>query len=155
MTWTIKDIEKLKLKSNLSDLKNIEGANEPKARKRGKRPSDKLKTTLNGKVSIEKESIKKLLWWYKRQGLIADYVEELQFHDVRKFRFDWAIPDLKIAIEYEGLMSKKSGHTTIGGYTSDCTKYNLAQISGWKVLRYTAKNYRDLENDLKKILNTK
>lgn len=139
MAWTRKDIEKLRLGNNLHDnpRKNtiLEG-----------------KSTINGKISVEKESIKKLLWWYKRQGLIADYVEELQFHDVRMFRFDWAIPDIKIAIEYEGLMSKKSGHTTIDGYTSDCTKYNLAQLCGWKVLRYTAKNYLDLENDLKLLI---
>lgn len=82
----------------------------------------------------------------------VDYVSELKFHDVRKFRFDVAILDLKIAIEYEGLNSKKSGHTTITGYTSDCTKYNLAQIDGWRVMRYTVINYKDFPKDLNQLL---
>jgi hypothetical protein len=39
---------------------------------------------------------------------------------------------LKVAIEYEGLMSVKSGQTTVTGYSNDCIKYNLAACLGWK-----------------------
>lgn len=85
-------------------------------------------------------------------GLKLVYVKELQFAPPRKFRFDFAIPELKIAIEYEGLMSEKSVHTTIDGFTSNCEKYNLAQIMGWKVLRYTALNFGDVLKDLEKII---
>ena len=81
------------------------------------------------------------------------YAEEYRFHDKRRFRFDFAIPELKIAIEYEGLNSEKSGHTTIAGYTSDCEKYNIAAIRGWRVLRYTAVNYKDFEKDINQITN--
>jgi len=83
------------------------------------------------------------------------WVAEYKFCEDRKFKFDWALPTSgrKIAIEYEGLMSEKSGHTTITGYTSNCEKYNLACILGWRVLRYTALNYKDLERDLKAILD--
>lgn len=84
--------------------------------------------------------------------LSIPYVTELTFSKKRKFRFDVAIPDKKIAVEYEGLNSAKSGHTTITGYTSDCAKYNLAQVEGWVVLRYTMVNYKDFTNDLKDIL---
>lgn len=108
---------------------------------------------VNGKISIEKEFIKTLLWVYKREGLIDDYVEELEFHPNRKYRFDWAIPSLNLGIEYDGLFSKKSRHTTKSGFTEDCEKINLAQLSGWKVLRYTAINYKNLDKDLKKLLN--
>lgn len=82
------------------------------------------------------------------------YETETKFHSKRKFRFDisFQTKSLKIAVEYEGLMSKKSGHTTVLGYTSDCTKYNLAQIDGWCVLRYTTINYKDFVTDLKNIL---
>lgn len=74
----------------------------------------------------------------------------------RKFRFDWAIPSEKIAIEYEGLFGKmcqfckmtKSGHLTVQGYDKDCIKYNLAAIEGWRVLRYTAKNYTNIKSDI-------
>jgi hypothetical protein len=71
-----------------------------------------------------------------------NYVTEYRFHDVRQYRFDIAIPDKMIAIEYEGLNSEKSGHTTLKGYTKDTDKYNLAASLGWTVLRYTALNYK-------------
>lgn len=80
------------------------------------------------------------------------YVLEYVFCKGRKFRFDWAIPALSIAIEYEGIMKGKSRHVTITGFTNDCEKYNIATKLGWKVLRYTAINYTDIENDLDNLL---
>lgn len=86
----------------------------------------------------------------KKSGL--EFEEEYKFDEVRKFRFDWAIEDYRIAIEYEGIFSEKSGHTTISGYTKDITKYNLATKLGWQILRYTADNYLEIENDLKLLI---
>lgn len=136
MNWTKKDLEKVNLPHNLFDF-------EPKQQEKGKSISKKIK-----KISVEKEAIKKILWVLHKEKLIPDYVEELKFHPKRRFRFDWAIPDLKIAIEYEGLMSKKSRHTTITGFTNDTIKYNEAVKLGWRVLRYTALNYKNLYGDL-------
>ena len=82
----------------------------------------------------------------KLMGL--DYSREHMFHPKRKWRFDYAIPSKKIAIEYEGIVSDKSRHTNIKGYTEDSNKYNEAQKLGWKVLRYTAMNYKNITNDL-------
>lgn len=135
MNWTKTDIEKLKLGNNLHEMNQKNNV-----------LLDKM--TVNGKISVEKETIKTLLWVLKREGKIPDYVEEMEFHPERKFRFDWAIPSVKIAIEYEGVFASKSRHTTVSGYTEDCVKYNEAIKLGWKVLRYTAKNYKNLEKDL-------
>lgn len=140
--WTEKDIKALKLGNNLHET-------EPKKNVLSN------KYLINGKISHEKEAIKTVLWLLHREDFIEKAVEELQFSNERKFRFDWALPGVKLAIEYEGLMSQKSGHTTIGGYTKDCEKYNLAQIEGWTVLRYTAVNYKNLERDLKKYFKKK
>lgn len=139
MAWSKKDIEKLGLKHNLNE----------NAAKNHVLPD---KYYINNKISHEKEAIKTILWLYKREGKIKDFVEEHVFSTTRNFRFDWALPYLKLAVEYEGVFSKKSRHTTVNGFTMDCEKYNLAQLEGWKVLRYTALNYTDFENDLKKIL---
>lgn len=79
-------------------------------------------------------------------------IEEHRFHDVRMFRFDIALMEHKVAIEYEGLFSQKSRHTTRAGFTRDTTKYNLGVTEGWRVLRYTAKNYKEFEVDIKKLL---
>lgn len=99
-----------------------------------------------------KRTIELLLRELIELKLISGYVKELKFDEVRRFRFDWAIPELKLAIEYEGLNSKKSRHTTKKGYTGDCVKYNTAIINGWKVLRYTALNYSDFAQDIKVFL---
>ena len=104
------------------------------------------------KVSVEKRTIEIFLKQFVDRGVIDGFVTEHRFDVVRRFRFDWAILSLKIAIEYEGIMSNKSRHTTITGYSNDIEKYNLAVSLGWRVLRYTAKNYTELETDLIKLL---
>jgi very-short-patch-repair endonuclease len=76
------------------------------------------------------------------------FKEELVFFKGRKYRFDFAIPDYKIGIEYEGINSSRSRHTSITGYTKDTEKYNLAVCNGWRVLRYTALNYKNLREDI-------
>lgn len=84
------------------------------------------------------------------------YVKEHRFHSVRKFRFDVAVLFYKLAVEYDGLAlggASKSRHTTIGGFSKDLEKMNLAQSEGWTVLRYTALNYKQFETDLLTIIN--
>lgn len=74
-------------------------------------------------------------------NLKIDYVAEHRFHPDRKWRFDFAIPERKIAIEYEGIFSPdndNSRHTHVIGYSTDCEKYNEAALLGWIVLRFTA-----------------
>lgn len=83
----------------------------------------------------------------------VDFVPEYKFLENRRFRFDLAIPSLKIAFEYEGIFSDVSRHTSIKGYTNDIRKYNLATLNGWRVLRYTAMNYKEVIEDLYNILN--
>ena len=69
--------------------------------------------------------------------------EELKFDEVRKWRFDYAIEALKIAVEYEGgVFMKVSGHNTAKHYTKDTDKYNRAQALGWRIIRLTAINYK-------------
>lgn len=86
------------------------------------------------------------------QLMKIDFIAEHRFNETRQWRFDIAIPSLKIAIEYEGIMSRKSRHTTVTGYTKDCEKYNAATIAGWRVLRYNAINYKSLGDDLMMLL---
>jgi hypothetical protein len=89
------------------------------------------------------------------KAMFPEYVKEFKFSD-RKFRFDFYIPWLKTGIEYEGIMVKseeKSGHTSMAGYSSNCEKYNLAQILGYRVLRYTALNHKTLGTDLQTLLD--
>lgn len=82
------------------------------------------------------------LW--KRLSKCKEPIEhDYRFHPVRKFRFDFAFPEHKVAIEMEGGVFKKGRHTRGVGYSKDTVKYNLATCEGWKVLRYTALNLRE------------
>jgi len=86
------------------------------------------------------------------QLMKIDFIAEHRFHETRQWRFDIAIPAQKIALEYEGIMSRKSRHTTVTGYAKDCEKYNAATIAGWRVLRYNVFNYRSAGADVESII---
>ena len=78
----------------------------------------------------------------------AERVEdEWKFHPVRRWRFDYAVPEIKLAVEYHGhagFVGKggASGHSSIKGLTNDCEKMNQAITQGWRVLAFTALHFR-------------
>jgi len=60
----------------------------------------------------------------------------------RKWRFDWAWPDRKIAVEVEGNAWNAKG----GGrhmQDSDMWKYNNAADMGWRVFRFSPRMMKD------------
>lgn len=63
-------------------------------------------------------------------------VEEHRFCK-RRWRFDLAWVDRKLAVEIEGGVYSHGRHTRGKGFTRDCAKYNEAVILGWRVLRVT------------------
>lgn len=84
-----------------------------------------------------------------------EFEREYKFHSKRKWRFDYVIHKYKVAIEYEGIFQPKKGksrHTNVTGYVKDTEKYNAAAVLGWRVLRYTAKNYTDVVRDVELII---
>ena len=62
---------------------------------------------------------------------------EYKFHPTRRWRFDFAWPDQKLAVEVEGGVFSNGRHSRGKGFTEDCVKYNQAVILGWRVLRFT------------------
>lgn len=70
---------------------------------------------------------------------------EHRFHDTRKWRYDLAWIDKKIAVEVEGGVYIQGRHSRGAGMEADCDKYNAAQRLGWKVYRYTAKKIKSGE----------
>ena len=64
------------------------------------------------------------------------FIRELEFGE-RKFRFDFALMDRKIAIEVEGGIWIRGAHVRGRKFEQDCEKYNLAAKLGWTVLRYS------------------
>jgi very-short-patch-repair endonuclease len=63
---------------------------------------------------------------------------EYRFHPVRKWRFDYAWPAQKVAIEFDGGVWARGRHNRPGGYIKDCEKKNEATFMGWKVFTLTS-----------------
>lgn len=69
--------------------------------------------------------------------LHVECIKEYKFHPVRKWRFDYAIPEYKIALEVEGGVWTGGRHTSSTGFLKDMEKYNTATLMGWRVFRTT------------------
>ena len=118
------------------------------------KPKPKEKDALKPVKIAKKKPEPKGLKYIKDELALAGFkvLTEFQFAKPRKFRADIKISHSNILIEYEGLVSSKSRHTTLTGYTNDCDKYNLATSLGYKVYRYTALNYKNIHELIKRLV---
>lgn len=71
---------------------------------------------------------------------------EYRFEPSRRWKFDFAITEVKLAVEIEGGISpfarfhpewKTMRHQTGKGAADDCEKYATAVASGWTLFRFT------------------
>jgi very-short-patch-repair endonuclease len=69
------------------------------------------------------------------------YEREYRFHPERRWRFDFAIPEHKVAIEVEGGAFVNGRHTRGAAFVKDCDKYNAAMLLGWRVFRFVPKQH--------------
>lgn len=78
------------------------------------------------------------------KALKIDHVREFRFHPARRWRFDFAIPEIMLAVEVEGITSygkNKNGsmrlgrHQTAKGIEADLEKYDEAMRLGWNIYR--------------------
>lgn len=100
--------------------------------------SDKLQQSQ--KKSRQKSNSAKLTDVFTticKTDLRVECVKEFKFHPIRKWRFDYAIPDHKIALEVEGGVWTGGRHTSSVGFMKDMEKYNTATLMGWRVFRTT------------------
>lgn len=67
---------------------------------------------------------------------IDGWVREYRFHPSRKWRFDFAWPELMFAAEVEGGTWVNGRHNRGAGMAKDLEKYNEAMLLGWNVARF-------------------
>lgn len=72
--------------------------------------------------------------------LHAECIKEHRFYQPRKWRFDYALPRYKIAVEVEGGVWNGGRHIRPKGFLGDIEKYNTAALLGWRVFRTTPDN---------------
>jgi len=75
----------------------------------------------------------------------ASAVREHRFHPTRKFRFDYAWPDQKVAMEVDGGLFVKGGHSRGAAREYDMARDAEAMMLGWKVLRVSTKHFKNGE----------
>ena len=74
--------------------------------------------------------------WLRQNPDIPTAVAEYRFSPPRRWRFDFAWPGHKVAVEVEGITYKNGGrHQRVAGFIADCHKYEVALMQGWRVYR--------------------
>lgn len=104
-----------------------------------KLPNPKRKTPLaqNQRKITAPQTATDMFTLLCSQQLGAECVKEYAFYKPRKWRFDYALPAYKIALEVEGGVWTQGRHVRPKGFLGDMAKYNTAALLGWRVFRCT------------------
>ena len=106
----------------------------------GNSPKKKVsKKRTVGRKHPDREGEFALLW----ENLAVDWEipqRQFKFDPERKWRFDFAWPYVKVAVEIDGgvFQAQATGHRSIDGIVSSMEKSNAAAMQGWCLLRYHA-----------------
>ncbi len=76
-------------------------------------------------------------WQMKANGLPMP-TREYTFAKPRRWRFDFAWIDQKLAAEIDGGVYSQGRHTRGKGFENDCEKNNQAVLMGWRVLHFSS-----------------
>jgi len=76
-------------------------------------------------------------YWTLLASDLPEPEREYRFHPTRRWRFDFAWPAEKVAVEIEGGIWTRGRHVRGSGFEKDCEKYNMAVAEGWRVFRLT------------------
>lgn len=65
---------------------------------------------------------------------LAGAVAEYRFHLQRKWRFDFAFPASRVAVEVQGGLFSRGRHTRGAALVKEYEKLTAAAVAGWRVL---------------------
>ena len=88
--------------------------------------------------------VKDFVGWCKRNGLPVP-TSEHRFDGKRRWRFDFAWPAFRCALEVEGGVWVGGRHSRGAGMLADMSKYNSATVQGWRVVRVTPQTLKSRE----------
>jgi len=77
------------------------------------------------------------LYTYIRMAGLPEPETEVKLIPDRRFRYDMVWPRHKLAVEIQGGIWQKGGHSTGAGISRDTEKLNLATLQGYRVLQVT------------------
>lgn len=83
--------------------------------------------------------------------LTEGMVEQYRIVPDRRWRWDFAWPEKKVAIELHGGLWSSGAHTRAAGVQRDMNKANAATMAGWRVLYFSTD---DLDDDPEDVIAT-
>lgn len=128
-------------------------SNAPKVRMSDLSPRMQAMVRAQNKTH-EEEKRAAFIAWVCAAGLPKPEPEH-RFHPTRKWRFDWAWPEQRVALEVEGGIYGKgepcskcgqrevAGHRSIKDMKRDLEKYSEAAAHGWRIVRITPEQLYD------------
>lgn len=87
--------------------------------------------------------LERILFFQLRAARLPAPELEYRFHETRRWRFDFAWPELKLAVEIDGGTWSSGRHTRGVGYEADCEKTAEAAIAGWRIMHFNNKMVED------------
>lgn len=70
-----------------------------------------------------------------RAAGLPEPVAEYRFCPTRRWRLDYAWPELRVALEVEGGIWTRGRHNRGTGFLRDMEKYNALAAAGWRLFR--------------------
>lgn len=83
-----------------------------------------------------KSELEEILAFQVKAYKLPEPARDFRFCPGRKFMFDFAWAEKKLAAECEGGIWTFGRHTRGAGFLKDMEKYNLATLMGWDVYRF-------------------
>ena len=68
---------------------------------------------------------------------LPEPVAEFRFHPTRRWRFDWALVEQKVALEVQGGLFVQGRHARGAALLKEFEKLNTAAVMGWVVVFVT------------------
>jgi very-short-patch-repair endonuclease len=87
-------------------------------------------------------SLEDLLYSHIELTGLPSPAREYRFHPSRRWRFDFAWPLYKIAVEVDGGIYSRGRHVRGTGFERDAEKRNAAVLAGWRVLHFTPRQIK-------------
>ena len=86
--------------------------------------------------------LEELLGQHIKLSGLPSPTREYRFHPRRRWRFDFAWPRHKIAVEVDGGIYTRGRHVRGSGFERDAEKRNAAVMAGWRVLHFTPRHVK-------------
>lgn len=93
--------------------------------------------------SLHESPLESTLLFHLRAEGLPEPKPQHRFDDSRRWRFDFAWPSAKLAVEVNGGEWNQGRHNRAGGMRGDYEKLNAATIQGWRVLQFTGSQVTD------------